>query len=299
MIEPIQQHDEGPAKTPPDEVSASGKGIGALLKEERERRGLSYGAVAERTRLRAHFLEALEKEEWDTLPPPAFLKGFLRTYARLLLLDEKTVLDLYARAVPSREGTLSPPFEKTGGGRKPHVFLVLCMLFAVAALVFGWKEYLSRSTPPGEKESPVVSESRKAGGEDQRNGGRVIPGKETVPLEPPPPETPRSDPTVPQRVPETPAETVRPAVPPASPADKPRATPPATTDRSATGEHVLRAHVSARTWMRIQIDDSEPRDYMFQPRNRAEWKARHGFYLVIVNAGAVQLTFDGEGIAKL
>ena len=51
--------------------------------------------------------------------------------------------------------------------------------------------------------------------------------------------------------------------------------------------------------MRIQIDDSAPREYMFEPGNRPEWKARQGFYLIIGNAGGVELTFDGEGIAKL
>ena len=158
MTDTEQKQNGTPETAGQGTISPGDRGIGALLREERERRGLSYRAVAERTRLRPHFLEALEKEEWEALPPPAFLKGFLRTYARLLSLDERTVLGLYERAVPAKDGDLSSLIEKPVGGKKRRFLLVLCMLVAVAALVFTWKEYVSRVAGPGpeEKERPTA-----------------------------------------------------------------------------------------------------------------------------------------------
>ena len=57
--------------TGPPKVS----GLGALLKNERENRGLSYEQLAQITRLRKHFLEAMENEAWQDLPPSVLLKG--------------------------------------------------------------------------------------------------------------------------------------------------------------------------------------------------------------------------------
>ena len=66
------------------------------------RRGLDIETVAERTKIRAKYLRALESEDWDTLPNAAYAKGFLRTYARLLGLDADALVDEYRRRVESR-----------------------------------------------------------------------------------------------------------------------------------------------------------------------------------------------------
>jgi cytoskeleton protein RodZ len=300
MTDEEEKQNGMPETANPGAVSPGEKGIGALLREERERRGLSYRAVAERTRLRPHFLEALEKEEWEVLPPPAFLRGFLRTYARLLSLDEKTVLDLYHRAVPAKDGALSPLIEKAGVGTRRRVLLVVCMLIAVAALVFAWKEYVSRYAGPGsEKREIPAAESRKpevAVLPDEGGGLRV---KGTDTLNPPPPETPRATLVTPPEVSSDKAEGRQVQAPLSDPPGEVQRAAQPSPDRVHPGEHVLQASVNARTWLRIQIDDSGPREYMFQPGSRPEWKARQGFYLFIGNAGGIDLTFDGEGVAKL
>ena len=81
-------------------------GIGALLKNEREKKGLSQEQIVDVIRLRKHYVEALESEDWDMLPPPVFVRGFIRSYAQLLGLDEKEAIELYERATPV---TSSPP----------------------------------------------------------------------------------------------------------------------------------------------------------------------------------------------
>src|ERR687885_924709 len=76
--------------------------IGEVLEGARERGGLDIEEVAQRTKIRAKYLRALETEDWDTLPSPAYAKGFLRTYARLLGLDADALVDAYRRRVESR-----------------------------------------------------------------------------------------------------------------------------------------------------------------------------------------------------
>lgn len=73
--------------------------IGEVLKRARTRQGLEIREVEERTKIRIKYLRALEGEDWEVLPGPAYTKGFLRTYARMLGLDADAVIDEYARQV--------------------------------------------------------------------------------------------------------------------------------------------------------------------------------------------------------
>jgi cytoskeleton protein RodZ len=69
--------------------------IGAALREERERRGLTLEDLEERTKIRTRYLRALENEDWDILPGPSYVRGFLRTYAGTLGLDSEDLVDDY------------------------------------------------------------------------------------------------------------------------------------------------------------------------------------------------------------
>ena len=55
--------------------------IGNTLREARIRKGLTITDVENVTKIRAKYLEALEEDDFEVLPGPTFVKGFLRTYA--------------------------------------------------------------------------------------------------------------------------------------------------------------------------------------------------------------------------
>src|SRR5258708_39695505 len=61
--------------------------IGARLKQTREERHLSIGQVAEQTRIRPHYLQALENDDLSAIPSAVQARGFLRIYADLLRLN--------------------------------------------------------------------------------------------------------------------------------------------------------------------------------------------------------------------
>jgi cytoskeletal protein RodZ len=78
--------------------------IGNTLREARLCRGLAIAECEAETKIRAKYLRALEEEEFDLLPAPSYVRGFLRTYADYLGLDGQLVLDEYnSRTVPPRE----------------------------------------------------------------------------------------------------------------------------------------------------------------------------------------------------
>lgn len=84
--------------TPQSETAAQphhdAAAFGAQLRRLREQKGLSVGEVCERLKMPARQIEALETGDYQTLPEPVFVRGFLRSYARFLDMDE-TVLDDY------------------------------------------------------------------------------------------------------------------------------------------------------------------------------------------------------------
>lgn len=71
------------------------QGIGATLRHERERRRLSIDAVSRGTLVRAPYLELIDQDRFEDLPPGAYTKGFLRSYAGYLGLDPVPLVRAY------------------------------------------------------------------------------------------------------------------------------------------------------------------------------------------------------------
>lgn len=82
---------------------------GALLREARERQGLSLADVARHLKLSQRQVDAIEKDNFAALPGPVFVRGFMRNYARLVALDA-AVLVAAAEATP---GFPLPPASAT------------------------------------------------------------------------------------------------------------------------------------------------------------------------------------------
>ena len=68
---------------------------GSLLLAQRETLELSLQHVANELNLTMHYVKALESDSYDKLPGDVFVKGYIRSYARLLALDPEQMLDIY------------------------------------------------------------------------------------------------------------------------------------------------------------------------------------------------------------
>lgn len=67
-------------------------GFGARIKAERERQGFDLDAVAEETKIRKMYLNALEEEDFAVLPARVYATGFVRRYARFLKMDPEVLV---------------------------------------------------------------------------------------------------------------------------------------------------------------------------------------------------------------
>lgn len=68
---------------------------GQRLKAAREDSGLALADVAERLRLSTSIVRALEADDYERLPGAAFVKGYLRNYAKLVGLPADDIANLY------------------------------------------------------------------------------------------------------------------------------------------------------------------------------------------------------------
>jgi len=100
-------------------VCAEMPGPGAMLARGRSEKRLTVEDVSARLKFAPRQIKALEADEYDRLPGTTFVRGVIRSYARLLELDAAPLLKAWARnelhavVVTSSEG-LRNLFEMVG-----------------------------------------------------------------------------------------------------------------------------------------------------------------------------------------
>src|SRR3990167_3427153 len=66
--------------------------LGIMLREARERLGLGVTDVADQIKFAPRQIEALEADDFRRLPEMPFVRGFVRSYAKILHLDAQALL---------------------------------------------------------------------------------------------------------------------------------------------------------------------------------------------------------------
>ncbi|MGB6482096.1 MAG: RodZ domain-containing protein [Candidatus Acidiferrales bacterium] len=119
--------------------------FGEHLKREREMRGVSLEEISAATRISVKFLEALENERWEQLPGGIFNRGFIRSVARFLGMDEDNLVAEYA--LETRERPEIAVWTKEPVRKRPNWFAICGTIVALALIVAGgW--YVHRAYGP-------------------------------------------------------------------------------------------------------------------------------------------------------
>ena len=128
----------------PAAVAAVPSSPGAQLRRAREARGESVHEVAFALKLSPRQVDALERDDFDALPGMAFLRGFMRNYARHVGLDAAPLLDAVQRMAGQGSPDLSPIRNAdgdlpSGGSRRSGSFPAgLVVLVLLVLLAVGW-----------------------------------------------------------------------------------------------------------------------------------------------------------------
>lgn len=84
------------------ELQNKAESFGEYLARERRLRNISLEEISQRTRISMKMLRALEEGRWEDLPAEVYVKGFLRSYARYVGLDENEVILRYESYRPAK-----------------------------------------------------------------------------------------------------------------------------------------------------------------------------------------------------
>ncbi len=117
--------------------------FGEHLRREREMRGVSLDEISAATRISTRFLEAIEKDQWDQLPGGVFNRGFIRSIARFLGLDEDSLVAEYALGTTGTASAHVPSSHPRQMPRnwRPAAIAVVVLILVVAGGIAGYHRY--------------------------------------------------------------------------------------------------------------------------------------------------------------
>lgn len=121
------------------------QGFGTQLATARKKRLMSTQDVAGELNILKRHVEAIESEDYDSLPQQAFARGFVVNYAKLVGLNAHELGALFDAGYPARLkedslDTIKAPLKPTSTltrGRTPIRFNFGLILGIVAVLIFG------------------------------------------------------------------------------------------------------------------------------------------------------------------
>lgn len=235
-------------------------GIGDRLRNAREAKGLSLEAVEGLTRIRAAYLRALEDEAFERLPGPAYVKGFLRTYAAALGLDPEPLIEAVPVDQPQTPSIIGvrgveipiEPAAPRSPLRRAAVYAGLGLLAGTIVLgIIGYAQLREFSAPVPPEAGAPPPQAPPGGAE---------------PIQPPP------------QIPE----------PPPGAGDGEEAAPP------AIGGVTVEIRTTGESWIRVTADGETAFQGIVEPGTQRRFHAERRLTVRVGNSQAVQVTVNGE-----
>ncbi len=269
---------------------------GEYLKRERELRGVKLAEIFTATRVPMKYLEAIEADDYERLPHPTFVKGYIRSYCKVLGVDETdTVLryEIYLRekaeavkaaSRPSQPRSVKqPPLPGVGWKNRRNLLMAGgAAAVVVIAIILAFLPGHRPVQPPDEQ--PVEQPAEQT-------------VEQTLPAPAPEAALPKAPEPVEKPAPEKAKETPLPKEQPKAAAPEDKKTPAAA--KPAAQVHSLVVKATETVWIQAAIDGAEPFEVLLQKGETISWKAMEGFYLKIGNAGGVELAFDGKKLGPV
>jgi cytoskeleton protein RodZ len=271
--------------------------FGNKLKREREMRGVTLDEISESTKIARRHLEALETEDFGSLPGGVFNKGFVRAYARFIGIDEDQAAADYVAAAneaapPEDQFPLEvhqKPDRKLNprNSRLPLIGSVLALVLVVAGSAMWRAKHHSAETalasgsPAAQPENP----QSKADPADQV----------TTPSSQPEAETPEAKPAAVER--RVAASDSRPAKETGSVDAK--APENGNTQASPENSFVVRIKAKEDAWISVVADGRRVSHGILKADKQRIIRAGKQVLLTTGNAGGIDVSFNGKPLGAI
>jgi cytoskeleton protein RodZ len=291
--------------------------IGDFFKQVRETKGLTVDEVASKTRIRTDFVKALEEGNFAKLPDQVFARGFVRSYARSLGLDEEDAIHRFIQSAGAfyekqdeRERLKVRQAEEERKRRANRKAVAIAIGIAIVTLIIllsrEQSSLLVRRT--SQTDLPSTAAKRVTTPDAGRPAAPVRPEPESATTAakpkasevPPLSAAPRSEPNT-GRGATSPSAAVSPVqpptavpVPPPLSSEGPLAGLPLDAPVSTEEPLILDLEATELSWVVIQIDGGSPQEALLRPGEKAKWKGQDQFILTLGNAGGVKAELNGK-----
>lgn len=126
---------------PEDQIENNDE-LGDLLAKARENLSLSQKDIASRLNLRVGIISALDANDFDKLPAPTYIRGYIRSYARAVNLDPDRLINLYnglAEAPPEILPDVKPVVQASSKDKPVKAMTYLVTLTIVILIIAWWQ----------------------------------------------------------------------------------------------------------------------------------------------------------------
>jgi len=288
--------------------------IGEFFKQVRETKGLTIDEVASKTRIRTDFVKALEDGNFAKLPDQVFARGFVRSYARSLGLDEDDAIHRFAQSAGAyydkqseRERLKVRQAEEERKRQANRKAVAIAIGIAILTLIFLLsREQSSLLVRRSSSDLPASASKRTAPPTPE---SQDTPPSQQAEVVPPAPKTqPSESPVVSAKVSE--GDNAGPVTGPASTtlavpelaapgpsslgSDGPLGGISLEGSGATEGQLTLDLVATELSWVVVQIDGGSPQEALLRPGEKARWKGQDQFILTLGNAGGVKAELNGK-----
>ena len=162
MMEQTQENKVAHTSQDEQSVEQGGISVGHLLRAGRERMGWSIDDVVNRIKLAPRQIIALEADDFQSLPEIAFVRGFVRSYAKILQMDAQPLLDALSGGKVSQVKVdtlgMKPALMEVSPERRQNLYLLIGAFF-IALLIVGFAIWQAKpAQSPAMEQVKTVSE---------------------------------------------------------------------------------------------------------------------------------------------
>jgi cytoskeletal protein RodZ len=259
--------------------------VGEFFRQVRETKGLTLDEVAIKTRIHPEYLKALEESNFAKLPEQVFAKGFVRSYARSLGLDEDDAMRRFTVSAGTfynkheeRERLRQQQVEDERKRKANRKAVIAAASVAVLGLILLLtREQGSVSVMRPAEPAKAAREADRRGKTDNATADHAAQPQASTPA---------------------PAQSGKPAsLPTPATTSDPLAGLPFDGGGSTEAGLVLALEALELSWVVVQTDDASPHEALLRPGDRLTWKAQEKFALTIGNAGGIRGELNGKPLA--
>ncbi len=127
------------------------RNLGEILTRTRESMSLSQKEIASRLNLKEEVIAALDTSNFDNLPAPTYVRGYIRSYARAINLDANNLIDIYqgsAAAPPEILPDVKPKLQASSKDTSVKTITYLITFTLMILIIIWWQSSNIVSTTP-------------------------------------------------------------------------------------------------------------------------------------------------------